>query len=188
MSFESCHIKYDLSRKQRLTAHLGLWGPYFGGVILMFGVLILAIALSFSVSPWCLLLSIIPWLVVGGFMRGLLNVILVPVQRMDIIIDETGFGFMSRGQRFWNFLDGIISIKKYNKDVWTIVHHNGTVFNIPVGMIEQRCIDHMQSMADKGKTHEGVQTKVERGRRIMQIEAEEREEKRKSKKESIPKS
>lgn len=182
MPFEPCRIKYDLSRRQRLSAHLGVWLPYLGTLILFVGLLVLFIWMLSSVSPWYYLLLIFPWMFISGLVRGFLNVIFIPVYHMDIIIEEKALGFMLKGERFWIFFDGITGIKKYNKDMWTIIHRNGTVIYIPVNMIERHYIDHMQDMADKGKTREGVRAIVERGRRIMEIEAEERQQRRNRKK------
>ncbi len=180
MSFEPCHIEYDLNRRQRLVAHLGVWAPCFGGLlVLLAGSIVLIVALSFLVSRWFVVLSVVPLLVAvgqfSGFLRGLINVVFVPLQHMDIIVEETALGFMARGERFWAFLDGITGIQKHSKDTWTILHHNGTVINIPVSAIEERHVDHMRTMAEKGKTPEGVQAKIERGRRIMEIEAMDRQ-------------
>ena len=162
MSFESCHIEYDLSRRQRLAAHLGVWAPCLPGLVLFVGGSIVLIkVLSSLVSRWFVVLSVVPLLVaVGklfGFLRGLLNAVFIPLQHMDIIVEETALGFMARGERFWVFLDGITRIQKYSKDTWTIFHRNGTVINIPVSAIDERYIDHMRTMAEKRKTPEGRQ-------------------------------
>ena len=49
--------------------------------------------------------------------------------------------------RLWISLDGIMRIKKYSKDTWTISHHNGTVVNIPTAAIEEPYIEHMRKKA-----------------------------------------
>jgi len=183
MRFESCHIEYDLNRRQRIVAHLGVWAPYrFGVIMLLGGSLTFIIALSISVSPWFLLLSVLLLWFAQSFIRGLLNVLFVPVQHMDIIIEENGLGFLAKGDRFWLFLDGIIRIEKYSQDTWTIIHYNGNVINIPVDAIDQRYLDHMQTMARKGKTPEGVQAIIDRGRKIREIEATQKNEQRRKKK------
>lgn len=180
MSFESCHIEYDLSRRQRLIAHLEVWTPLLLVVVLILGCSTALIAgLWLWVSPWFVLLSVVPlWLatpVLAQFLVGLVKVVFIPSQHMDIIVEETALGFMARGERFWVFLDGITRIQKYSKDTWTIFHHNGTLINIPVSAIDERYIDHMRTMAEKGKTPDGIQAKIERGRRIMEIEAMDRQ-------------
>lgn len=186
MSFESCHIEYDLSRRQRLAAHLEVWTPLLFVVVLILGCSTALIAgLWLWVSPWFVLLSVVPlWLatpVLAQFLVGLVKVVFIASQHMDIIVEETALGFMARGERFWVFLDGITGIQKHSKDTWTILHHNGTVINIPVSAIDERYIDHMRTMAEKGRTPEGIQAKIERGRLIDALEAEERWERKEMK-------
>ena len=183
MSFESCHIEYDLSRRQRLAVHLDRWVPCLPGLVLVVGgSIVLITALACAVSRWFRLLWVVPLLfAVGqfwGFLRGLVNVVFVPLQHMDIIVEETALGFMARGERFWVFLDGIKRIEKHSQDIWTIVHRNGTVINIPIAAIDERYIDHMRTIAEKRKTPEGVQAVIERGRRIAEIEAMERQKRK----------
>jgi hypothetical protein len=188
MSLDPCHIEYDLSRRQRLVGHLGVWKPYLGRLILLGGAVAFLVSRLITVSPWFALLSLFPLWLARGLVVGLLNVLFFPVQHMNIIIEENGLGFLVKGERFWVFLDGIIRIEKYSQDTWTIYHHNGTVINIPADAIDQRYVDHMQAMAEKRKTPEGVQAAIDRGRRIMEIEATEREERRRRKKERLGKS
>lgn len=61
----------------------------------------------------------------------MLNVALVPVQRMDIIINEHGLGFLAGGQRWWVFLDSIMQIAKFRDDLWSFRCYHGEMINIP---------------------------------------------------------
>jgi hypothetical protein len=81
MSFESCHIEYDLSRRRRFVAHLGVWAPYLGGVVFIVGGGSAAI-IALSVSPWfgiggAVLISFInaffPVLNVNKFLYGIMH-------------------------------------------------------------------------------------------------------------------
>ncbi len=152
MSFESCHIEYDLSRRQRLVAHFGVWAPYLGGLIVIAGGgTALCVALALSVSPWFALLILLPLWLTRGFIIGLVNIIFVAVQHMDVIVEENGLGYAIKSERLWIFLDGIIRIQKYSKDTWIIIHHNGTVVSIPTAAIEERYIEHMRKQAGIGQ-------------------------------------
>jgi hypothetical protein len=189
MSFEPCHIEYDLSRRQRLAIHLGRWLPTLPGTVFVVGVgIVSAHVLSSLVSRWFLVFWVVPLWAGGrwfwGFPKGLLNVVFVPLQHMDIIVEETGLGFLVKGERFWVFLDGIRSIERHCEDTWTILHRNGTVINIPVAAIDERYIDHMRTMAEKRKTPEGKQAVLERGRLIAALEAEERQERKETKRQA----
>ncbi len=179
MSFESCHLKYDLSRRQRLVAHVGVWAPYLWGLIVIAaGGTALFVYLAVSVSPWLALLILLPLWLVRGFIIGLVNVIFVGVHHMDVIVEENGLGYATESDRLWIFLDGIIRIQKYSKDTWTISHHNGTVISIPTAAIEERYVQHMHKKMEWGKTPEGVQAVVNRGKQIFQIKAEAGDERR----------
>ncbi len=179
MSFESCHIEYDLSRRQRLVAHFGVWARYLGYLIVIIGGgTVLFVDLAVSVSPWFALLILLLLWFARGFIIGLVNVIFVAVQHMDVIVEENGLGYATGSDRFWIFLDGIIRIRKYSKDTWTIIHYNGTVINIPTAAIEERYVNHMRKKREWGKTPEGVQAVIDRGKRIVQYEAEARDERR----------
>ncbi len=179
MSFESGHIEYDLSRRQRLVAHVGVWAPYLGGLVLIGGGgTALFVSLAVSVSPWLGLLILLPLWLVRGFIIGLVNVIFVGIHHMDVIVEENGLGYATESERLWIFLDGIIRIQKYSKDTWTIIHHNGTVVSIPTAAIEERYVEHMRKKWEWGKTPEGVQAVVERGKQIVKVAAEARDERR----------
>jgi hypothetical protein len=184
MSFEPCHIEYDLTRRQRLNALFGIWAKYSVGVLICLAIMIPFIIHLCSKSLWFLLLAFIPLWFLRGFIYGAINIIFIPRYHMDIIIEENGLGFLAGGERFWIFLDGVRHIRKSNKDLWTICHHNGTVINIPASAIDEKYIEHMRTMGEKGRTPEGIQAVIERGRRIQQIEAAERQERRKTKKQS----
>jgi hypothetical protein len=150
--------------------------------ILVGGLIAVIVYISCMISPWFVFLSVLPFWFASGFLVGLFKIVLVPVQHMDIIIKENVLGFLARGERFWFFLDGITRIQKYG-DTWSIFHHNGKIINILSSDIDERYVDHMRSMSEKGKTPEGIKAVIERGRKILAIEAMEREERRKKKKE-----
>ena len=161
MSFESCHIEYDLSRRQRLVAHFGVWAPYLGGLIVIVGGgTALFVALAVSVSAWLAPLILLPLWLARGFVIGLVDVIFVGVRHMDVIVEENALGWATESERLWIFLDGIIRIQKYSKDTWTIFHHNGAVVNIPIAAIEERYVEHMSKKGGWGKTPEGVQVVI----------------------------
>jgi hypothetical protein len=178
MSFAPCHIEYDLTRRQRLVGGLGVWAPYIGLVMIAAAGIAAVAGLAAAVSPWWAFAIVLPLWIVRGFILGLVNVIAVPMQHMDIIVEENGLGYATKSDRLWIFLDGIIRIQKYSIDTWTVFHHNGTIIIIPVDAIDEQYIDHMRKKGEWGRTPEGVQAVIERGKLILAIEAEQREERR----------
>jgi hypothetical protein len=97
---------------------------------------------------------------------------------MDVVVEENGLGYATKSDRLWIFLDGIIRIQKYSKDTWTIFHFNGTVISIPVHAIDEKYIEHMRKKGERGRTPEGVQAVIDRGRQILSIDAQEKKERK----------
>jgi hypothetical protein len=85
---------------------------------------------------------------------------------MDIVVEENGLGFLAGGERWWLFLDGIISISRYEKDTWTIYHWNGSVINVTASVISPDQLAHLRAAAERGKTPEGIGAVIERGRKL----------------------
>lgn len=125
-------LHYDLDRGQRLIPHLALWGPIS---LLIVALCAGVVWFALSTSVWfAILLLPVMWFF-SGFFLGLLDVAFCPVRSMDIVVEENGLGFLAGGERWFVFLDGVSSIRRYRDDVWTILHWNGTVINIPVSAI-----------------------------------------------------
>jgi hypothetical protein len=163
------HLRYQLSRSQRLIPHLAIWGPL--SLIIpasVCGVIFFAVTKSY----WWLLLLPLVLLQFRGLFIGLLDVVLHPVRDMDITIEENTLSFLAGGEHWHLFLDGVTNITKYRKDVWTIQHWNGSVIHLPASEITDDHIAHIKAAAERGKTPEGVRAVVERGRLIAQLKKE----------------
>lgn len=48
----------------------------------------------------------------------------VPKRSLDIILEKDALGILSGTERWYLFLDGVTSIHKYRKDIWTNEHWN----------------------------------------------------------------
>jgi hypothetical protein len=171
MAENPCHLTYELNRRQRLVPHLAIWSRYLPGIgIVAAGVVLAAIYLSAWLSP----LILLPLWWGRGFIIGLLDVVFRPVRQMDVILDEKALGFLAGGERWWLWLDGFVSIKRYTRDTWTLFHFNGHVIHIPATAIAEEQIEFIRQAAARGSTPEGMQAVIERGRLIEQMEEEER--------------
>ena len=155
MPFESCHVEYGLTRRQRLMAHLGVWTPFLmmNGLMAVGG-LVAIIVLEASVSPWLALILIIPLWLGRRFIAGIFQMILVHVHHIDVIIDENDLRYETKGGG-WIFggginLDAIVQIDKYSRDTWTLLASNGLVISIPVDAIESHYIDHIRAKTARG--------------------------------------
>jgi hypothetical protein len=160
------HLKYALTRRQRLVPHLKIWLPYLPGALGL-----AALGVFVVIAKWWLF-PLLPlfFLFFRAFWIGLLDVLLHQKREMDIIIDQNGLGFLIGGERFWLFLDGILWVERTCSDTWTISHFNGHAINIPVSVISDGLVECIRQAAAKGKTPEGMKAIIERGRRLQQME------------------
>lgn len=174
------HLRYTLTRTQRLVPHLRIWGPIWSAcmVILLAFVLYSVIASAvlrdakgvFAFTAAALGLFVL----FRGLFVGLLDVLLVPARKVDVIIEENTADILIGGERWCLFLDGITRIGKYRRDVWTIQHHNGSVLHVPTSAIAEAQIAHLTAAMERGRTPEGIQAVIERGKRIEAIMSAER--------------
>ena len=116
MSPDPIHISYELSRRQRLVAHLGTWLCYLPGLLLMLVVPAIVVTLAVLKSPWFLALLLLPPLTnnLPRFVAGLLTPLLFGSERMDVVIEEDRIGY-------WIGQDPCVADEER-----TMVHGSGT--------------------------------------------------------------
>lgn len=135
-------LKYDLTRRQRLIPHVRAWG--FAQVFLLPGIIAIVAAVVTKPS-WTL---VIPSLLILWFVRrylvGVFNVLLKRRQKMDIVIEDSGLGFMIGTERFYVFLDGLTAVRDLESSVWTVQHWNGTVVNIPKKILPDDALEFLR--------------------------------------------
>ena len=169
------HLRYTLNRRQRLVPHLKIWGtlyvPFVVCLLLFF--VVQAVITPFTQGIWAGLcfgaMAIGLFLFLRGLFVGVLDVLLVPLRQMDVIIEENAAAILMGGERWYLFLDGITDIRKFRDDTWTIQHWNGCVLHIAAAAIADEQIDHLRAAMERGRTPEGIQAVIERGRRIEQV-------------------
>lgn len=180
------HLRYTLSRAQRLVPlvrrHGVLFTPFIVGGFLFFCV-------ESAVSAW--LWSAVGLVGFGGLalltfvlhqelLVGLLEVLVVPRRKMDVVVEDEAAGILFGTERWYLFLDGITRLTKYRADTWTVQHYNGCVFHIPVSAITEEQLAHIRALMERGRTPEGMRAVIERGRRIQAIEEAQRRARRKA--------
>jgi len=163
----SSHLQYGLSRRQRWDVHVGAWLPHLPRYLVVVAVMAPLIWAASLRSPWFLLFSLAPLWVMRGLIGGFLNIAFVPVQHMDVIIDERGLGFMAGGERWWVFLDSIVHIAQFRDDLWSFGCYHGEMISIPAALIGQETLAHVRARSEWGRTPEGVQAAVQRGRLLL---------------------
>lgn len=76
-----------------------------------------------------------------GYVVGLINVIFVREQHVDIQIEDNALGFMAGKERWYFSLDGLTAVRDLEGSVWTIQHWNGAVLNIPKEILASDGLD-----------------------------------------------
>jgi hypothetical protein len=164
---ELCHLRYGLTRRQRWDAHVGAWLPALPRYLVVVAVMVPLIWAASLRSPWYLLFSLAPLWVLRGLIAGFLNIAFVPVQRMDIIINERSLGFMAGGKRWWVFLDSIVHIGKFRDDLWSFGGYHGEMIDVPAALIDAETLAHVRARSEWGRTPEGFEAAVQRGRLLL---------------------
>jgi hypothetical protein len=164
------HLRYQLTRRQRLLPHLKIWAPALP--IMAFTAAGLLVVL---LRWWWLAPLGLAWLwLFRNFFVGLADVLLRPTAPMDLIVVENGLGFLAGGERWWLFLDGVLSVGQLTAGVWTLQHFNGSVIHISADVITIEQVDYLKAAAARGREPEQIRAVIERGRLIERLQEEER--------------
>jgi len=149
MSPEPVHISYELSRRQRLVAHLGTWLGDWPGFLLMLAVPAIVVTLAVLKSPWFLALLLLPPLMnnLPRFVAGLFVSLLCGSEHMDVVIEEDRIGYLIGQNRLWLPLQEIVRLKRFG-DVWAIVSHAANIY-IPISVVDEKYVAHMRAVSDK---------------------------------------
>lgn len=163
-------LQYVLTRHQRILPHLRIWLQHLPVVV---GALLVGVFLV-VVKWWLFPVLLLGLWLFRGFWIGVLDIVIHPTEKMDIIIEQNGLGFMRGGHRWWLFLDGMTRVEQFCSDTWTFCHHNGHVINVPASVITEDQVDFIRSAAAKGRTPGGVRDVIERGRKLQQMDTDAR--------------
>jgi hypothetical protein len=176
------HLRYSLTRRQRLVGLYDEWGwfaPLMAVPFLAF--LVLRAGWSAWTLEWAAI-SLFGGLALGvivlyaGLFGGLIDLMLVRVRQMDVTIEDGGagpaVGVLLGGERWYLFLDGITSIRR-RRDLWIVRHYNGLVLWIPASAVTGEQVELLRDWMRRGQTPEGFQAVIERGRRVEHLAATE---------------
>jgi hypothetical protein len=166
-------LQYTLSRRQRLVLHLRRWGVVTTVLVtllfLFFCSRVVVSARELDGAGLAVFggLSLFVFLLTGGAIVGLLDVAFVPTRRVDIVVEDNALGILLGGERWYLFLDGITSLEKLGKDLWTLQHWNGCVLHISDEVMTDALLTHLRAAMIRGRTPEDGQAVIERGRRFQ---------------------
>ena len=175
MPFESVHLQYDLTRRQRWDTHMAAWLPALPKYLFVAGVMVALTWLASYRSPWFLLFFLAPLWVLRGLIAAIVHIAWVPVRHEDIIINEDALGFMAGRQRLWAHLDSIVQIDKFRDDLWSFRCYHGESFDVPVALINEQTLEHIRRKVEWARTPEGFQAAVQRGRQVLGLGKKESE-------------
>jgi hypothetical protein len=139
----SFHLRYSLSRGQRLATELPPWVPAIAGSL---GFGIGAIVLAADVSPWFLFLLLLPAVFYRGLVRLALDVIVRPRQAVEVRATGPDLEVTADGRRHVLPLAGIFQVYRSGPD-WTVLHLDRTVLTIPGDAIAPEQVEYLKSFA-----------------------------------------
>src|SRR5262249_31758430 len=157
------HLRYTLSRAQRLGSLVRMWGVGFSlagaAFCLFFLVMLIGCVLELAWTGIAVFGGLLLFAIAFNrdIVLGILDVVLVSRQAMDVIVEENAAGILIGDQRWYLFLDGITDLRKFRDDTWTIQHFNGFVLHIAASAIQEDQIAHSPAALERARTPEGIQ-------------------------------
>lgn len=138
-------LRYSLTRTQR-AGELYPWVPAIaGGTGFSVGTAILGVA----VSPWFLVLLLLPVVVYPSLFAALLDFALTARREFELVVDDTDIEVRSEGTTRRLPLGGVIQVFRTG-DAWTVLHHDRTALLIPASAISAEQVDFLKSFARRG--------------------------------------
>lgn len=139
------HLHYTLSRRERLAVELHPWLPAIAGSL---GFVVGAAYLAITVTPWLLLLLLLPVLLFRGLFGFLGEIVFRAARPVEVVVDETTLTVHSRGQRQVHSLDDIIQVfRSEDHNTWTVLHLDGLNLTIPATAITEEQLDYLKGFA-----------------------------------------
>ena len=142
---QSFHLRYALTRRDRLAVELYQWLPAIAGTI---GFLIGALYLILFVSAWFLWLVLLPVVAYRGLFAFLFDISFRARQPVEVIVEDERLEILIDGNRCVLALVGIFQVfRSEGSATWTVLHMDGTVLTIPAAAIAVQELDYLKSFA-----------------------------------------
>jgi len=139
------HLRFGLTRRQRLATDLLPWLPAIAGTT---GFCIGVAYLVLSVSSWFLFLLLLPVIAYRGLFAFLFDIAFRARQPVEVVVEEARFGVRLGSDQRWRTLDGIFQVcRSENGAMWTVLHLDGVVLTIPADAISIEQLDYLKSFA-----------------------------------------
>ena len=137
------HLRFALSRRQRLVLELPPWLPCVAGTI---GFGLGALYAGLFASGWFLLLLLLPPLVYRGLFAFALDLVFTGARPVEVLAGAGELEVRSAGRVQRLTLDGIFQVYR-SGDTWTVLHLGGSELAIPAGAISAEQVDYLKSFA-----------------------------------------
>lgn len=138
-------LQYALGRRDRFAVE---FTPHLPAAAAALGFTTGILYLAAVVSPWFAVLLGWPAYTSRNLIRFLVELLVVPARQVDVVVEANRMGLLVGTERVWLYLDGLIQV--YRTDggrTWTLLHLNGSVLLIPVGVITAEQVDFLQGFA-----------------------------------------
>ncbi len=134
------HVRYELTRWPRLAAYLHVWLPCLAPCL---GFTLGIAFLSAVMTPWFLVLLLVPAGLGWWYLPGLLDVVLHPTEPVELTADSEAITVVTRRGRQRLPLEGIVQVFR-SGDYWTVLHAAG-VLHIPATAITEEQVCYLKS-------------------------------------------
>ena len=147
------HLRYALTRRQRLAVELVPWLPALAAALgFTVGVAFLAV----HVSRWFLPLLLLPPVMYRSLVAFAFDLVVRGGHPVDVLADDAGLEVRTGGAAKWFRLDGVFQVFR-SGDAWTVLHLDGSVLTIPVEAITAEQVEYLKSFARRAAAIRGEQ-------------------------------
>ena len=140
---EPFHLRYVLTRRQRLAVEMWPWMPALAASL---GFEVGAAFLAAQVSVWFLPLLLLPPVMYRSLVAFAFDLIVRGGRAVELLAGDAGLEVRSGGETKWLPLDGVFQMFRTG-DTWTVLHLDGTVLTIPAAAIAAEQVEYLKSFA-----------------------------------------
>lgn len=140
---EPFHLRFALSRRQRLAVELMPWLPAVAGTL---GFGLGAAYLALNASRWFLLLLLLPPIMYRGLFGFVFDLVVNGGRTVEVAATGDELEVRSAGVVRRLPLDGIFQVFR-SGDAWTVLHLDGSVITISANAITAEQVGYLKSFA-----------------------------------------
>jgi hypothetical protein len=139
------HLRFRLSRRQRLRVELPPWLPAIAATL---GFGLGAAYAGLYASHWFLFLLLLPLVVYRGLFVFAFDLLVNGGSEVEIRADDADLVVASGGEVKSLPLEGVFQVFR-SDDTWTVLHLDGTVLTIPANAITSEQIEYLRVFAHR---------------------------------------